>query len=381
MNLVKSLLFAGWLFYILVFYGALRFAWATNKEFEMKFGVLAGVAAILGCCVGCTEHASNPVQATPYGDVESSSSSSVKQNNVESSSSRKAASSSSRISQDKVESSSSRTSQNNVVSSSSRNASSSSSSRAASSSSSSVDDKSYSLYGGASYKRMNVVASNADELECDDKTKIEDLKGFDVAYEFNSPYDLGRDYLGDNNAYQDNKVSAISAECGSIVFDGSNGLHIPLSETFESSSFVVEVRFMPTKAGNMANIFVAEPPGSNKDGWQLRLDGSDIYFHIRDVEIRDTWEEMKVGAVSMDEWHVVRVRFFPTMSAVTKKTVYSLNVALDGKTRIATEIKSKMDIEYGLGIGYDSMYQELHARRFFTGKIDYIRYGRMAEGK
>ncbi len=379
MNLVKSQPFAGWLFYILVFYGALRFAWATNKEFEMKFGVLAGVAAILGCCVGCTEHASNPVQATPYGDVESSSSSSVKQNNVESSSSRKATSSSSRMSQDKIESSSSRTSQSNVVSSSSRDGS--SSSRATNSSSSSVDDKSYSLYGGASYKRVNVVASNADELECDDKTKIEDLKGFDVAYEFNSPYDLGRDYLGDNNAYQDNKVSAISAECGSIVFDGSNGLHIPLSETFESSSFVVEVRFMPTKAGNMANIFVAEPPGSNKDGWQLRLDGSDIYFHIRDVEIRDTWEEMKVGAVSMDEWHVVRIRFFPTMSAVTKKTVYSLNVALDGKTRIATEIKSKMDIEYGLGIGYDSMYQDLHARRFFTGKIDYIRYGRMAEGK
>jgi hypothetical protein len=362
-----------------VFYGALRFAWATNKEFEMKFGVLAGVAAILSCCVGCTEHASNPVQATPYGDVESSSSSSVKQNNVESSSSRKATSSSSRMSQDKIESSSSRTSQSNVVSSSSRDGS--SSSRATNSSSSSVDDKSYSLYGGASYKRVNVVASNADELECDDKTKIEDLKGFDVAYEFNSPYDLGRDYLGDNNAYQDDKVSAISAECGSIVFDGSNGLHIPLSETFESSSFVVEVRFMPTKAGNMANIFVAEPPGSNKDGWQLRLDGSDIYFHIRDVEIRDTWEEMKVGAVSMDEWHVVRIRFFPTMSAVTKKTVYSLNVALDGKTRIATEIKSKMDIEYGLGIGYDSMYQDLHARRFFTGKIDYIRYGRMAEGK
>ncbi|WP_290763310.1 hypothetical protein [Fibrobacter sp. UBA4297] len=359
-----------------------------------KFGVFAGFAAFLSMSVlGCSEdsptqskdnyseqaenHLSSSKEESP-DSVDSQSSDSKELLEVEAVTT---SSSSSRMSQDKIESSSSRTSQNNVVSSSSRNASSSSSSRAASSSSSSVDDKSYSLYGGASYKRVNVVASNADELECDDKTKIEDLKGFDVAYEFNSPYDLGRDYLGDNNAYQDDKVSAISAECGSIVFDGSNGLHIPLSETFESSSFVVEVRFMPTKAGNMANIFVAEPPGREKDGWQLRLDGSDIYFHIRDVEIRDTWEEMKVGAVSMDEWHVVRVRFFPTMSAVTKKTVYSLNVALDGKTRIATEIKSKMDIGYGLGIGYDSMYQDLHADRFFTGKIDYIRYGRIAEGK
>lgn len=44
-------------------------------------------------------------------------------------------------------------------------------------------------------------------------------------------------------------------------FIGKNGLLIPLDEVFESKFFVVEVRFMPTKAADIGNIIAAEPPG------------------------------------------------------------------------------------------------------------------------
>ena len=239
-------------------------------------------------------------------------------------------------------------------------------------------------YGSTtSYSKTKVVASNADELNCDETVNMDSLKGYDVAYEFNRPRDLGRDYLGNNNAYKDNETSnMIFAECGSIVFDGSGGLLIPLAEVFKSKSFVIEVRFMATEESKMGNIFVAEPPGQSPDGWQLRLDSLNfVTFHIRDNDIRkeNKWETLKIGQVSLNEWHVVRVKIFPTKS-FTGNISYVLNAYLDGKNRIATEYRGFVDLkEYGLGIGYDSMYQSRHAERFFTGKIDYIRYGKITE--
>ena len=59
-----------------------------------------------------------------------------------------------------------------------------------------------------------------------------------------------------------------------------------------------------------------------------------------------------------------------------------MNASLDGVTTVVTQLSERINIDvdrYGLGIGYDSMHQSLHADRFFTGKIDYIRYGRIAE--
>ena len=92
-------------------------------------------------------------------------------------------------------------------------------------------------------------------------------------------------------------------------FNGKNGLLIPLDEVFESKFFVVEVRFMPTKAADIGNIIAAEPPGRGIDGWQIRLSGTEL--------------------------------------------------------------------QYGLGIAYDAMHQDAYGRKFFTGKIDYIRYGKI----
>lgn len=242
-----------------------------------------------------------------------------------------------------------------------------------------LSDGSFKWVGSSKYKKEKVVASNADDLECEENTPAENLEGYDVAYEFNSPYDMGRDYLGDNHAYIDNIVPAVSAECGSLVLNGNNGLLIPLNDIFKNRGFVIEVRFMPTRSGDMSNIFVAEPPGSGVDGWQVRFDGNTVSFHIRDSEQSGNWTVNKIDEISLNEWHVFRVKIFPSTSG-TGEVFYSMNISLDGNLRYASEFRGDVsDLEYGLGIGYDSMNQGLHERRFFTGKIDYIRYGKVSE--
>lgn len=241
-------------------------------------------------------------------------------------------------------------------------------------------DDSNGLVAGITYKKEKVVAMNAEDLVCDDGGETASLEGYTVAYEFNVPTDLGRDYLGTNHAYIADDVPAVAAECGSLVLDGTNGLLVPLSEEFRSEGFVAEVRFMPTAPGDIANIFVAEPPGSEKDGWQIRLDGSYVSFHYRDASLSYDWSVQKIDEVSMDEWHVIRVKIFPTKSELSGTIFYSMNISLDGSLRLASEFKGDIsDIQYRLGIGYDSFKQSSHNRRFFTGKIDYIRYGKITE--
>lgn len=234
-------------------------------------------------------------------------------------------------------------------------------------------------FGSSSSEQLKekVVAVNADELTC----LIEEpavLDGYDVAYEFNDATDLGRDYLGENTAYMESGMS-VSAECGSLVLDGTSGLSIPLSDTFKSRGFVLEIRFMPTEKANIGNIFVAEPPGGGLDGWQVRLDGSIVNFHFRDANQSNYWSVYEVGEISLNEWHVVRIKIFPTQSE-TGSVFYSLNASLDGELRLTSEMNGDASqLEYGLGIGYDSMHQGSYSDRFFTGKIDYIRYGKITE--
>ena len=236
-------------------------------------------------------------------------------------------------------------------------------------------------YNVAHYKKDKVVAANASELACDDAVSTASLEGYDVAYEFNIPTDLGRDYFGKNNAYIDDRVAPVTAECGSLVLNGSNGLLIPLNDVFKSNGFVVEVRFMATSEGDISNIFVAEPPGSSVDGWQIRLDGSNVTFHYRDADddTRD-WVVEKVGEITLNEWHVVQVSFYSSESTIPGMSSIALDVTLDEKPSVAALFHGDIsDIKYGLGIGYDAMYQGSHERRFFAGKIDYIRYKKVSE--
>ena len=278
-----------------------------------------------------------------------------------------------------VSSSSSKGKSSSSVKSSSSGKSSSSNGSESSSSSEEPVEELFAWYSKSWYKKTKVVAANASELVCNSVVEVAELEGYDVAYEFNVPSDLGRDYLGKNHAYADEGLKPVSAECGSLVLNGTNGLLVPLSETFKNKGFVVEVRFMPTKKADLGNIFVAEPPGKGVDGWQIRLDGNMVVFYFRAAELDLGWEKQELGEVSLNEWHVVRVEISPSGSG-TDNVLYSLNAYLDGDICIASESKGDLsNLEYGLGIGYDSMHQDAFSRKFFTGKIDYIRYGMISE--
>jgi len=282
-----------------------------------------------------------------------------------------------------AKSSSSTKSSSSVASSSSSAKSSSSvapSSSSVNSSSSSVgnDEVMSAMY--VQYWNSNVVALNADDLgDCEESSLPADMSQYEIAYEFNDPYDLGADYIGEKtNAYQDVKVPGVFAECGSIVLDGTNGLIVPKNDIFRTKGFVVEVRFMPTDEGDLANLFVADPPGSGVDGWQVRFDGTEARFHIRDGS-EGGWNVYNAGEVSLNEWHVFRVKLFPTKSD-DGIISYTLSLSLDGVSFEGTPFKGDVsDFDFDVGIGYDAVYQGEHERRTFKGKIDYIRYGRITE--
>ena len=255
-------------------------------------------------------------------------------------------------------------------------------------SSSSVTSSSSSVRTGEAMSAMyvqywndKVVAANADDLSgCEESSLPDDMDQYEIAYEFNDPYDLGADYIGEKiNAYQDLVVKAPSAECGSIVLDGSNGLIIPKNDIFKTKGFVIEVRFMPTEKGDLSNIFVADPPGGGVDGWQVRLDDFKARFHIRDGSWTGDWKVYEAGEVSLNEWHVFRVKLFPTKSD-DGIISYTLSISLDGEVSEEVPFEGNVsDYEFDMGIGYDAVYQGAHARRTFKGKIDYIRYGRITE--
>lgn len=199
------------------------------------------------------------------------------------------------------------------------------------------------------------------------------LAEYTVAYEFDDPANVGKDYFGKNNAVLDEDMPAVKVEDGTLVLDGTSGLHVPLSDDFKSSYFVVEVRFMATDTLPLSNIFSADPPGAGVAGWMIRLDGSELRFHIRGA---GDWEIFSAGKISLNEWHTVRVEF--TKADMGELTVmgYDLKVTLDGEERVSKVLDSDAsNLKFDLGIGYDPHHQSRYEDRFFIGKIDYIRYG------
>ena len=199
------------------------------------------------------------------------------------------------------------------------------------------------------------------------------LAEYSVAYEFDDPANVGKDFFGKNNAVLDDNMPALKLEDDCLVLDGTSGLRIPLSNSFKSSYFAFEVRFMATDTLPLSNIFSADPPGARVSGWMLRLDGSELRFHIRGA---GDWEIFSSGKISMNEWHTVRVEF--TMANMGGLTVegYDLKITLDGKECVSKVLySSAADLKFDLGIGYDPHGQSRYTDRFFIGKIDYIRYG------
>lgn len=200
------------------------------------------------------------------------------------------------------------------------------------------------------------------------------LAEYSVAYEFDDPANVGKDYFGKNNAVLDADMPAVKVEDECLVLDGKSGLRVPLSDSFKSPYFVVEVRFMATDTLPLSNIFSADPPGAGVDGWMIRLDGSELRFHIRGA---GDWEIFSAGKISLNEWHTVRVEF--TMANMGGLTVegYDLKITLDGEECVSKVLySSAADLQFDLGIGYDPHHQSRYEDRFFIGKIDYIRYGK-----
>lgn len=199
------------------------------------------------------------------------------------------------------------------------------------------------------------------------------LAEYSVAYEFDDPANVGKDFFGKNNAVLDEDMPAVKVEDECLVLDGKSGLRVPLSDSFKSPYFVVEVRFMATDTLPLSNIFSADPPGAGVAGWMIRLDGSELRFHIRGA---GDWEIFSAGKISLNEWHTVRVEF--TKADMGESTVmgYDLKVTLDGEERVSKVLNSDAsNLKFDLGIGYDPHHQSRYEDRFFIGKIDYIRYG------
>ncbi len=199
------------------------------------------------------------------------------------------------------------------------------------------------------------------------------LAEYSVAYEFDDPANVGKDFFGKNNAVLDEDMPAVKVEDECLVLDGKSGLRVPLSDSFKSPYFVVEVRFMATDTLPLSNIFSADPPGAGVAGWMIRLDGSELRFHIRGA---GDWEIFSAGKISLNEWHTVRVEF--TMANMGGLTVegYDLKITLDGKECVSEVLYSDAaNLQFDLGIGYDPHHQSRYDDRFFIGKIDYIRYG------
>lgn len=204
-------------------------------------------------------------------------------------------------------------------------------------------------------------------------TLEEILAEYTVAYEFDDQANVGADYFGKNNAVLDEGMPALKVEDGSLVLNGNSGLRVPLSNDFKNTNFAFEVRFMATGTLPLSNIFSADPPGIGVQGWMIRLDGSELRFHIRGG---GDWEIFSAGKITLNEWHTVRVEF--TMANMGGLTVegYDLKITLDGKECVSKVLySSAADLKFDLGIGYDPHHQSRYEDRFFIGKIDYIRYG------
>ncbi|MCF0224983.1 MAG: hypothetical protein HUK20_12000 [Fibrobacter sp.] len=219
-------------------------------------------------------------------------------------------------------------------------------------------------------------------IECPESEDSEtDLSAYDVAYEFNDPEDLGKDILGGYNAVFG--VGKPDGDCSSLILDGHSGLRIPFNNVFQNTAFILESRFMATDRSEMGNIIVAEPPGAGIDGWQLRVDAigekNIVRFHARDagIDFRN-WSVVDIAEIELDTWVTVRIKFVPTKNMNGEIVSYTLNIALDGSLVKAVEFKGdlgQLDPLYDLAIGYDAMHQSAYEDKFFTGKIDFIRYG------
>lgn len=185
-----------------------------------------------------------------------------------------------------------------------------------------------------------------------------------AAWEFNDSKNPSRDFTG--NGHNGAILGTISVKNEVAKFDGRSGMRIELEPDMAINNFVVEARVNPSKFGTFQNILVAEPPGRYGDGWMLRVDDGLVRVHFRDAEVDGTeWRVFDGKPLTIGQWSEIRV----------ERLGDSLKVFQDGELTIAEKYKGDISqMSYDWGIGYDAM-EQAYDSRYFTGEIDYIRFG------
>ena len=226
--------------------------------------------------------------------------------------------------------------------------------------------------GARDHSAQVIVIGNDPDTEIKTPEEFRDIdsssRTYAVAYEFNDPQNLGKDYVGLNNAKIGEGTPEGDGE--NLLLDGHSGLKIPLSGTFKTNAFFIETRIYPEAFDDMQNIIVSEPPGSFYSGWQLRLDDGELRFHLRDFGRDDSyWTIFNAGAVPLRTWSYI----FVERSSSGRVIIW-----VDEKIAFSGYYPGNViNEDYDLGIGYDAMQQSEHTNRFFVGKIDYLRFGRV----
>ena len=310
----------------------------------------------------CKEEDGKTLYLNKKSDSDSEESSSSESLNSDSSSARGSSSSSVRGSSSSSVRGSSSSSARSSSSSFDRSSSSSVSRRSSSSMEEIVSE--YSSERESSSSKVVVVCPErpADVLP--------DSREYTVAYEFNDPNNIGKDFFGLNDAHAGEGNPR--GDCDNIVLDGHSGLIIPLSETFTSNAFFIETRIYPEAFDDMQNIIVSEPPGSGYSGWQLRLDNGKLRFHLRDFgKDNSHWTIFDAGTVPLNEW---------TTILVVRSLSGTVEIWVNDEIAFTGEYSGNaVNVTYDLGIGYDAVVQGGHDDRFFIGKIDYLRFGKVSE--
>lgn len=182
-------------------------------------------------------------------------------------------------------------------------------------------------------------------------------------WEFNDAAFPGLDKMANNTS----KLLAGNAKIveNALSLDGTAGMPVALTKTFMRNDFVVEARIKPSAFGKMQNVVVAEPPGRYGDGWMLRVDDGILRVHLRDEDAHGTeWKIFAGKALTLGAWTEVRV----------ERIGAGIKVFQDGELTVDETCNGDIgQLGYGLGIGFDAMYQAYHDR-FFVGSVDYIRY-------
>ena len=217
--------------------------------------------------------------------------------------------------------------------------------------------------GSMDYIRILAASSSLSSNSTQSSSSTATTLTWLAEWNFNNPTNLYQDSMELNPAILGEGTPSITDT--TLILNGASGLVVKIDSTFMRNDFRIATRVYPTAFGSLNNIITAEPPGSLYSGWTLRFENTGfLSFYIR--QNGNAWDYITTPqALSTNAWYDI--------IAERKGTLTSLyvNGTLVAQKDIAGDISN---LQYNLGIGYDAMNQAVHSR-YFSGQIDYIRYG------